>query len=83
MCTEIKILQTSCCGKNSPIKTQIELVAKNHQIDVCIEELSDLKDTMIYGTMTFPSLVIHGQVVDYKKHQTNDGILTLLTSNNV
>ena len=83
MCTEVKILHASCCGKNSPIKTQIEELANDYNLNVCIEELSDLKDTMVYGTMTFPSLVIQGQVFDYKKHHTNDKLIKLLKSDNL
>ena len=67
MSTEIKILHSSCCATNSPIKSFIEAVAKKHDKQVEITELSDLSDTMQYGTMTFPSLVINGKVYDFKK----------------
>lgn len=81
MCTEIKILHASCCGKNSPIKIQLESLAQENELDLCIEEFSDLKDTMVYGTMTFPSLVIDGQVYDYKRYQSNDKLISILKSN--
>ena len=78
MNTEIKILHSSCCGKGSPIKEQIEKIAAQNNINVSIEELSDMKDTMVYGTMTFPSIVVNGKVYDYKKYTNDDKLLSLL-----
>lgn len=78
MKTEIKILHSSCCAKGSTIKAHIEQIAQNHKIDVEIQELSDLKDTMAYGTMTFPSLVINGKVYDFKKYSTEQELLSIL-----
>ena len=80
MCTEVKILHASCCGKSSPIKNQIEALAQENELNLCIEELSDLKDTMVYGTMTFPSLVINNDVYDYKLYQDNHKLLSILKS---
>jgi hypothetical protein len=45
---------------------------------VSIEELSELKDTMVFGTMTFPSIVVNGKVYDYKKYLTEDKLLSIL-----
>ena len=81
MNTEIKILQASCCTKGSPIKIQLETLASSHNIPVSIEELSDLKDTMAYGTMVFPSLVVNGKVYDYKHYSTDEKLLELLNAN--
>lgn len=81
MCTEVKILHASCCGKRSPIKAQIEAIAQQHELNLCIEEFSEMKDTMVYGTMTFPSLVIRGQVYDYKRYQYDDKLITILNPN--
>lgn len=78
MKTEIKILHSSCCAKGSPIKTQIEKIAKDNNIEISIEELSELKDTMVFGTMTFPSIVVNGKVYDYKKYWTEDKLLSIL-----
>lgn len=75
---EIKILHASCCGTNSPIKKFIEKVAIENNINVNIEELSNLKDTMSYGTMTFPSLVIDGKVYDFKLYSSADQLLSIL-----
>lgn len=78
MKTEIKILHSSCCAKGSPIKDQIEEIASKNNIEVIIEELSELKDTMIYGTMIFPSLVIRGKVYDYKKYSKEEQLVSIL-----
>lgn len=78
MNTEIKILHSSCCATGSPIKAQIEKIAKNNNIEVSIEELSELKDTMAFGTMTFPSIVVNGKVYDYKKYATEAKLVSIL-----
>lgn len=80
MCTEVKILHASCCGQASPIKKQIEKLAQENGLNLCIEELSDLKDTMVFGTMTFPSLVVENKVYDYKLYQDNNKLITILKS---
>ncbi len=78
MSTEIKVLHASCCGNNSPIKKHLEKVATRYNIDIDVEELSDLKETMVYGTTTFPSLVINGKVYDYKKYTTDELLASIL-----
>lgn len=78
MNTEIKILHSSCCAKGSPIKEQIEKIASQNNITVSIEEFSELKDTIIYGTMSFPSLVINGKVYDYKQYASDTKLLALI-----
>lgn len=78
MKTEIKILHSSCCASGSPIKAHIEKIATDNNIEVSIEELSDLKDTMVYGTMIFPSIVVHGKTYDYKKYWTEEKLLSIL-----
>ena len=78
MKTDIKILHSSCCATGSPIKKHIEKIAKDNNIEVSIEELSELQDTMVFGTMTFPSIVVNGKVYDYKKYVTEDSLLSIL-----
>ena len=78
MSTEIKILHASCCAKNSQIKNHIETIANKHNIEVAIEELSKLEDTMVFGTMNFPSIVVNGKVYDYKTHWTEDKLVSIL-----
>ncbi|UTW66534.1 thioredoxin family protein [bacterium SCSIO 12643] len=76
--TEIKILHSSCCAVGSPIKSQIERIAKKNNLEVKIEELSELEDTMVYGTMIFPSIVVNGKVYDYKKYWTEEKLLSII-----
>lgn len=78
MNTEIKILHSSCCAKGAPIKEQLEKIAQENNLSISIEELSELKDTMVYGTMNFPSLVINGKVYDYKSFKSDADILTAI-----
>jgi len=78
MSTEIKILHSSCCATGSPIKAQLEKIADDNNLDLNIEELSEIQDTMVYGTMSFPSLVVNGQVYDLKKLKSDADILSVL-----
>ncbi|MDL5514905.1 thioredoxin family protein [Arenibacter sp. M-2] len=52
MITEIKILNSSCCSYGTPIKEQLEKIAEENNLSISIEELSEPKDTMAYGTMS-------------------------------
>ena len=78
MSKDIKILHSSCCAVGSPIKAHIENIASKNNLEISIEELSELEDTMVYGTMTFPSIVVNGEVYDYKKYWTEDKLLSIL-----
>lgn len=71
---DIKILHSSCCATNSPIKSQVEAILTANQVEAKIEELSKLEDTMQYGTMDFPSLVIDGKVVGFKSLRTTEDL---------
>ncbi|APD06021.1 hypothetical protein UJ101_00474 [Flavobacteriaceae bacterium UJ101] len=79
MRTEIKILHSSCCGKGSPIKEQIENVAKEKGIDFTLEELTEMQDTMVYGTTVFPSIVVNDKVYPYKNYNTNEKLASILS----
>lgn len=78
MSNDIKILHSSCCSKGSPIREQIEKIAAVNGLQVSIEELSELKDTMAFGTMSFPSIIVNGKAYDYKKHSSDDKLAALL-----
>ena len=78
MNTEIKILHSSCCATGSPIKAHIEKIASENNISISIEELSELQDTMVYGTMVFPSIVVNGKVYDFKKYSAAENLLSIL-----
>lgn len=75
---EIKILHSSCCSHGSPIKAHIEKIAAQKKVEVVVDELSDLKDTMVFGTMTFPSLVIDGKVYAYKNYSKDELLASIL-----
>jgi len=74
------ILHSSCCASKSPIKERIEEIAKNQHIDLDIKELSDLADTMQYGTSEFPALVIDGKLASYRKNQSIEALTNLLVA---
>lgn len=78
MNTEIKILHSSCCAKGSPIKEKLEKLAKEYKLAITITELSELQDTMIYGTMSFPSLVVNNKVYDFKSFKSEKEIIRAL-----
>lgn len=78
MKTEIKILHSSCCAKGSPIKAQLEKIAKENELSITIEELSELQETMVYGTMSFPSIVVNKKVYDFKSFKSDAALLTAL-----
>lgn len=80
MSTEIKILHSSCCANGSPIKEQLEKIANENDLDLTIEELSEMQDTMKYGTMTFPSLVVNDKVYNFKKLKSDADILAIIKS---
>lgn len=79
MSTEVKILHSACCASNSPIKERLENLAHEHGLDLNIEELSKLEDTMVYGTMAFPSLVVNGKVHNYRLFISDEQLLTALS----
>ena len=78
MSTEIKILHASCCSVGSPIKRRIEDIASKNNVEVDIQELSDLSETMVYGTTVFPSIVVNGKVYDYKSYHSEEKLLSIL-----
>ncbi|WP_281239470.1 thioredoxin family protein [Flavobacterium praedii] len=78
MSTEIKILHSSCCGAKSSIREQLITIAQKNKLDITITELFDLQDTMVFETLTFPSLVVNGKVYDYKKIKTDEQLISIL-----
>ncbi|WP_299105678.1 thioredoxin family protein [uncultured Tenacibaculum sp.] len=78
MSTDIKILHASCCAKNSQIKKQIEEITSKNNMNVSIEEFSKIEDTMKFGTMVFPSIVVNGKVYDYRTHNSEEKLLSIL-----
>lgn len=80
MSIDIKILQSSCCGPSAPVKQEIEEAAARAGVEVNIEQPTDLQEIMKYGTMTFPSIVVNGEVYDYKEFEKPESLINLLTA---
>src|SRR5699024_3161362 len=78
MSIDIKILQSACCGPNLPIKEEIKTAAVNAGIDVTIEQPTELEEIMKYGTMTFPSIAVNGEVYAYSKFKDEEKLEALL-----
>lgn len=78
MSIDIKILHSPCCGTGSPVRQIVETAASTAGVQVNIVELSDLQDVIQYGTTSFPSLVIEGEVVDFKEFQDADRLVSQL-----
>ena len=78
MSIDIKILQSACCGPDLPVKDEIKTTATNAGVDVTIEQPTELEEVMKYGTMTFPSIVVNGEVHDYSKFKDQEKLEALL-----
>lgn len=76
--TTVKILHSSCCSIFPPIREQVERVARQNNLQVEVEEFSEMKDTMLYGALSFPSLVIHGKVYSYAEYAEDEKLVTIL-----
>jgi predicted thioredoxin/glutaredoxin len=65
MSLEVKILKSSCCTTGNEITEKLKDASANADVDIHLETLSDLQETMKYGVMNFPSIVIEGEVYNY------------------
>ncbi|NLR90812.1 thioredoxin family protein [Flammeovirga agarivorans] len=74
----IKILHQSCCGVNPRIRKQIEKVAAEKNVEVAIQDVTDMIETMQFGTTEFPSLVIDGKVFNYRQKNTDEDVAAML-----
>ncbi|MFC4874423.1 thioredoxin family protein [Negadavirga shengliensis] len=77
MLIDIKILHSPCCGSASPLRQIVETAASKAGVKVNIAELSDLQEVVQYGTTSFPSIVINGQVMDFKEFKDPDKLVNL------
>lgn len=77
MSHQVKLLQSSCCSHDGALRNQIESAAKTANFDCNVEELSELQDTLQYGTTSFPSLVVDNLVVDLKMFDTDEKLVAL------
>ena len=69
---QVKILHSSCCANDTSLKTKIEEATKRTNFQCDIQELSDLQDTLHYGTTNFPSLVVDNYIIDLKMFDSSD-----------
>lgn len=67
MSIDIKILKSSCCTTGESIQQELETASANVGVDISLETLSDLKETMKYGVMNFPSIVVDGETYNYEE----------------
>lgn len=75
---DIKILHQSCCGVNPRIRKQIEKIATENNLEVSISEVTDMIETMQYGTTEFPALVINGKVFNYRMKNSDEEVSAAL-----
>lgn len=83
MSIDIKILQSACCGPSVPVKEEIEAAAASIGVKVSIEQPTDLQEIMKYGTMTFPSIVVNGQVYEFERVRNPKALANLLSDQEV
>ena len=70
MSIDVKILKSSCCTTGETIVEKLKNASAKTDADIHLETLSDLQETMKYGVMNFPSVVIEGEV--YSEEEIND-----------
>jgi len=70
MSIDVRILKSSCCTTGESIAEKLKKASANTDVDIRLEVLSDLQETMKYGVMTFPSVVIRGEL--YSEEEVND-----------
>lgn len=70
MSIDVKILKSSCCTTGESIAEKLKEASAKTDTDIRLEILSDLQETMKYGVMNFPSVLIDGEV--YSEEKIND-----------
>jgi hypothetical protein len=59
----IKVVDSECCGKSDKIKALIEQVARDKNVPVHLQSVSNLADIVGLGVMSTPALIIDGTLV--------------------
>ncbi|KXX70316.1 thioredoxin family protein [Flammeovirga sp. SJP92] len=77
---DIKILHQACCGVNPRIRKQIERLASENNMEVMITDITDMMETMQFGTTEFPSLVVDGKVINYRQKNSDAEIIEVLNA---
>ncbi len=70
----VKILGTGC-PKCKFLEERVTKVAKDNNINIEIEKVTDINDIMSYGVMMTPGLVVDGEVKISGKVPGEDDIL--------
>ncbi len=78
MSIDVKVLKSSCCTTGNAIKEELNTASANVEVDIRTEILSDLQETMKYGAINFPSIVIDGEVYNYDNIDGLEGMEQLL-----
>lgn len=65
MSIDVKILRSSCCTAGNAIEEELDTASANAEVNIRTEILSDLQETMRYGVISYPSIVVDGKVYDY------------------
>ncbi len=63
------------CSKCNALEEKIRRLATQHQLDIQIEKVNDLKEIMKYGVMMTPGLVIDGILKCYGTIPKDDQLL--------
>lgn len=78
MSIEVKILKSSCCTTGESLTKKLKEASANADIDIHLEILTNLKETMKYGVVKFPSVVIDGDVFTYDEINDSQGLEQIL-----
>jgi len=70
MSIDVKILKSSCCTTGETLAEKLKKASAKTNADIRLETLTDLQETMKYGVMNFPSVVINDEV--YSGEEIND-----------
>lgn len=62
----IKVLGSGC-AKCDQLERNVQLALQELQIEETIEHITDFSQIALYGVMSTPALVVHGEVVSYGK----------------
>ncbi|AZQ62734.1 thioredoxin family protein [Flammeovirga pectinis] len=76
----VKVLHQSCCGVNPNIKNQLKRIAAENNVAIDVLDVTDMMETMQYGTMDFPSIVVDGKVHSYRQNNTDEAVKEMLTA---
>ncbi|MCV6598937.1 MAG: thioredoxin family protein, partial [Alphaproteobacteria bacterium] len=58
----IKVLGSDCCSTCSNLKSAIEKIIVDKEVDATVEKVTDIAEVMKYGVMSTPAVVIDEEV---------------------